>query len=122
MTTETVNPYPAVAPVGGNPAGRASLVIAIVIVVVNLAQLVVSHLIPLIMRGIGFGVSMVGVTFGVIGAVLGILALAGLILGIIGLGRPVARAAAGAGTAIAASTLLSVVINFVLPFIIDALY
>ena len=122
MTTEAVNPYPAAVPATGNPAGRASLVIAFVIVGVNIVQLVVSHFLPLIMRGTGVGVSMVGVTFGVIGAVLGVLALVGLILGIAGLGRPVGRAAAGAGTAIAASTLLSVVVNFVLPFIINALY
>ena len=122
MTTDTANPYPAVAP-ATSAAGRASLVVAIIIVAVGVAQQVVSQTIPLMMSDLGLGVATVGVVFGVFAVVLGILAVVGLILGIIGLGRANgSRAAAGAGTAIAASSLLSVLIGVALPFIIDALY
>ena len=122
MTTETVSPYPAVVPSSGNPAARASLIVGIVIVVLSVAQVVISNFLPLIMRGTGFDSGMVGTMFGIIAAVVGVLAVIGLILGLVGLGRPTARAAAGAGTAIAASSLLTVVIGFLMPSIINAIY
>lgn len=122
MTTDTVNPYPETTPATSNGAGRASLVIGIIIALVGVVQQLVSHFLPLIMSGGDVDVSTVSVGFGVVGAVLGVLALAGLILGIVGLGRPVGRAAAGAGTAIAATTLASVVLGFVLPLILSAVY
>lgn len=123
MTTETVNPYPAVVPSTSNVAARASLVIAIVIVVVGVVQQVISHFIPLIMNGTGMNTAAVGVIFGVFAVVIGLLAAAALILGIIGLGRgPAGRAAAGAGAAIGGSWLITVIVNAVVPFIINALY
>lgn len=123
MTTETAAPYPTVAPASTSPAGRASLIIAIVIVVVGVVQQVVTHFVPLIMANLALGSGDVGVFFAIFGAIIGILAVVGLILGIIGLGdRTASRAAAGAGTAIAASSLLSVILGFLLPLIIGAVY
>ena len=122
MTTETADPYPGVLP-ETNTAGRASLVVAIIIVAIGVAQQVVSQTIPLMMANLGLGVGEVGIVFGVFGAVIGVLATVGLILGAIGLGRTRgARAAAGAGTAIAASSLLSVLLGLVLPLLINAIY
>ena len=121
MTTDTANPYPAVVP-STNTAGRASLIVAVIIVAIGVVQQVVSQTIPLMMRDLGLDVGTVGLVFGAFAIVVGILAVVGLVLGIIGLGRTHgARAAAGGGTAIAASSLLSVLIGVALPFIINAL-
>ena len=125
MTTETVSPYPETVPSSSNPAARASLVVAIVIIVLELARQTVSQFIPLIMRGAGFDTGTVGVLFGVIAAGLGVLAIVGLILGIVGLGGgrgSAGRASAGAGTAIAASTIVGVALGFVAPLLLNALY
>ena len=122
MTTETANPYPATTATT-NTAGRASLIVAIVIVAVRLVQQVISQVIPLIMANLALGSDSVGVIFGIFGVIVGVLALVGLIFGIIGLGnRTASRAAAGAGTAIAATSLLTVIISFLLPPIISVLY
>lgn len=123
MTTETVNPYPAAAPTSANPAARASLIVAIVVVAVGIVQQVVSHFIPLIMNAMDMGTASVGVIFGIFGVILGILALVALILGIVGLGHgPAGRAAAGAGAAIGASWVITVIVNLVTPLIISVLY
>lgn len=122
-TTESVNPYPAApaADATGNAPGRASLVVAIVIVIVGVVQQVVVQLTPLIMSNLALGVSSVGFVFGIFAAVMGVLALIGLILGIVGLSRSYApRLAAAAGTAIAATTLLTVLLGLLLPFILGA--
>jgi len=122
MTTEAANPY-SVVPTTTNPAGRASLAIAVVIVAVGVVQQVITQFIPLIMSNLAMGSSEVGIIFGLFGAIVGILAIIGLVLGIIGLGnRSAPRAAAGAGTAIAASSLLSVILGFVLPVILSVIY
>lgn len=123
MTTDTVNSYPTAAITAGNAPGRASLVVTVIIVAVGVAQQVTVQLIPLILRAEGLDTSAVGAIFAVFGAVVGVLAIVGLILGILGLTRSSApRAAAGAGTAIAASALLTVVLGFVLPLLLGALY
>ena len=123
MTTESADPYPAVAPSTTNTAGRASLIVAIVIVAVGVVQQVVTQFVPLIMANLALGSGDVAIVFAVFGAIIGIIALVGLILGIIGLGdRSSSRAAAGAGTAIAASSLLSVILAFLLPLVLSVIY
>lgn len=122
MTTDTAGPYTAAVPATTNPAARASLVIGIVIVVVGVVQQVTTHFIPLIMANLHLGSSAISVFFGIFGAIIGVLAAVGLVLGIIGLGnRQASRAAAGAGTAIALSSLVSVLLGFALPFVINVL-
>src|SRR4051812_37856740 len=122
-TTETVNPYPAVAvDSSSNAPGRASLVVGIVIVVLGVAEQVVLQLFPLILQGLSLPNSFISVYFGIYAALIGVLAIVGLILGIVGLGRSYApRLAAAAGTAIAASSLLTALLSFVLPLLLGAI-
>jgi len=121
MTTDTPNYAVPSSSSSSNQAGRASLVIAVIIVAVGLAQQVVAQSIPLIMADLGTSTDTVGLIFAVFAAVVGLLAIVGLILGIVGLSRE-RRAAAAAGTAIAASSLLTVAVSFILPLILNAIY
>ena len=117
MTTETVNPYPSQTPVDTsvNPAGRVSLILAISVVIVGLIQQALSYFLPLLFSNLAMGYSTLGVAFAGISLVVGVLSAVALITGIIGLRRVGApKAAAGAGTAIGASSLLSVLVGFVL--------
>ena len=90
---------------------------------IGLAQQIVSQSLPLILQASDFDASAVGVVFAVFEGVIGVLAVVGLVLGIVGLGRALApRAAAGAGTAVAASALLTAVVAFTMPLLLNALY
>lgn len=118
MTSATPNPYPStpIAASTSNAAGRASLVVAVVIVGVGVLQQLATYVLPTLLYGLGSGMSEISWVFGAFGLLIGVLAIVALILGIIGLSRPgTTKAAAGAGTAIGASSLLSVMIGLLGP-------
>lgn len=95
-----------------NPAGRAALIGAVVVVLLGLVQQITGSLFPLLMDALALSATTVGMFFGIAAIVMGLLALVPLILGIVGLTRPgLPKGAAGAGAAIGASTVLSVLVG-----------
>jgi len=123
-TTENVAPYPTAVPesTGTNGPGRASLVVGIVIVAINVAQQLFTQFVPRIMLSPDVDYSIIRMAFGVTAVVVGVLAIVGLVLGLLGLRRVAPRAAAGAGTAIAVSSLLNVIIALLVPFVFSLMY
>lgn len=117
------DPYPAApqAPAGGGP-GRASLTLAIALVVIGLIIQVVSQLAPQIAYDLHLGSSEIGVFFGITNAVTGVIAVVVVILGAIGVQphRPRGRLAAAAGLGIGAAHLVSVLIALVVPLVLYA--
>ena len=108
---------------GKNPAGRLALAAGILVVLIGLVQQVVAIMLPHLMARYDLSAGEVSLRFNFIGAgVTVIVALVALISGGIGLsgsGKP--KAAAGAGFALGATAVLSVLVALVSPAIVAAL-
>lgn len=114
-------PYPsgAVGASTGNVPGRASLIVAVVIVFVGLVQQLAAYLLPTLLYRSGMGAAEMSSVFGIVGAISGVLGIVALILGILGLTqRGAPKAAAGAGTAIGAHAVLSVAFGLLAPLLL----
>lgn len=108
---------------GRNPAGRLALAAGILVVLVGLVQQVIAILLPYLMERFQLSASEASLRFNLIGSlVTTVLALVALIAGGIGLsgaGKP--KAAAGAGFALGATAVLSVLVVLIAPSIIDSI-
>ncbi|MBI5161682.1 MAG: hypothetical protein HY996_09770 [Micrococcales bacterium] len=95
-----------------NPVGRAALIVALVLVTVGSAQQVLAVLAPVILARQGLSISAYGLLLAPGGIAVGLLGVAAVILGILGLTRPASpREAAAAGLAIGANALLALLIS-----------
>lgn len=98
----------------GNRFGRASLVLAGVVALINIVGTVVSYSAPAVLAGLDFDYSAYGLIFVPLQVATALVAAAGLTLGIIGLLRPgLPRGAAGAGTGVAALVLFELTLSAV---------
>ena len=115
---------PAPVALSPNTAGRISFIIGIGITVLSVIQQIVVSVIPaLLYRAGGDVVGVSQISFGVFSVLVGILAIAGTAFGIVGLMRRDAhRIGAAAGTAIAVTTLLSVVVAVIVSASVALLY
>lgn len=108
---------------GSNAAGRLSLAAGIVLVLVGFGQQVIGVMLPHLMDRYDLSASDASLRFTLIGGVVTvIIAVVALIAGGIGLsgsGKP--KAAAGAGFALGAASVLSVLFSLVAPTIVGAL-
>lgn len=119
--TQTPNPYPpAPATPSGGGAGTAALVIGLIVVGLGLAQQVLGYTAPFWVDGLG-GYSQMGLVFTALSAVAGAIAIAGVIVGAIGIqpSRTRGRLAAAAGLALSAAHLLGTLVGFVMPLVLD---
>jgi hypothetical protein len=97
-------PLPAAMP--RNTAGRVALIMGIVLVALRLGQIVLSFLIPSIVRSTEASLGTVAGLLGAVGVVVTVFAAATAIVGLVGLsraGQP--RGAAGAGAALGLAAL-----------------
>ncbi len=118
--TQTPNPYPPApaAPTGGG-VGTAALVIGLVVVGLGLLQQVLGYTASFWVEGVG-GYTQMGIVFSALSAVVGVIALAGVVVGIVGIqpSRTRGRLAAAAGLALSAAHLLGTLVGFVMPLVI----
>lgn len=110
--TETANPYPAPAPSSGG-IGIASLVTAIVIVLIGLGIQVFSTYVVPGLVGSGMSILEISTVFTVGSIVTALLSLVAIATGAVGIrpGNDRGRLAAAAGLAIGGSTLLGVLVT-----------
>ena len=117
------NPYPAApaAPSGGG-AGRASLILAIVLVAFGVIVQVISYLAPQIAYDYQMDSSGIAALFAVTSIVGGLVSIVVVILGAIGIQptQPRGRLAAAAGLAIGASHLLAAIVGLLAPLVLYA--
>jgi hypothetical protein len=109
-------PHPA-----GGGLGTASLAIGIVLVVVGLVQQALASTWPFWAGELP--PYLAGMVFGAIGVVGGLIAIAGLVTGILGVlpQRPRGRLAAAAGLAVSGAHLVTWGVSLVLPTVLDLL-
>lgn len=122
-SAQAPNPYPA-APVAspGGGAGRAALILAIVLVAIGIVVQIVSVLAPQIAYNLQLGSSSLGLFFGAVNIVTGAIAAVTIVLGAIGIqpSQPRNRLAAAAGLAIGAAHLVSTIVGVVTPLVLFA--
>ena len=109
-------PYAAVPAPGRNVAGVAALVVGLVLVAIGLVQTVTGYFVPQLMVGSGATASQVGLVFGAVGIVTALLAIIGVVAGILGIqpSKTGGRLAAAAGLALSGAHLLSTLVGFVI--------
>ncbi len=106
-----------------NTFGRASLILAGVVLLVGVLSSVASYVAPLLTSTLALDYSAYAVIFVPFQVVTVATAVAGLVLGIIGLRRAgLPRGAAGAGTGIAAVTLLRLLADVILGLVATFAY
>lgn len=108
---------------GKNPAGRLALAAGILLVLVGLVQQVFAVMLPQLMAEYDLTASEISLRFSLVGGgVTVIIALIALIAGGIGLsGAQKPKAAAGAGFALGAASVLSVLFSLVVPRVVGGL-
>jgi len=119
----TAHPSPvAPADAAGGGAGRASLILAIVLVAFGVVVQIVAQLAPQIAYDFQLAASGLAAIFAVTTIVSGAVAIVVIILGAIGIQprQPRGRLAAAAGLAIGASHLLAAVVALVAPLVLYA--
>ena len=119
-----VNPYAtADAPeVGRNWFAKASLIIAIVLVVLAIIVQVTSRFIPVIMHNLDLGSAEIGVFFGVLGFLNLVLGGIGLVLGLMGARRRDAALQAGIGIGIGGFVAITSLISLLVVPLFGLLY
>jgi len=122
----TNNPLPAPYPAyparadGSGALGVVSLVIGIVLVVWGFANQVIATALPLIQYNLGLGPTSYSAYFTTVAVITSIIAIAGIVTGIIGiLPARRGRLAAAAGLAIAVSHLLGNLVSLIAPGLIN---
>lgn len=109
-------PHPVPAPARGGGAGTASLVIGLVLVALSVGQQLLSYTVPFWVDGLA-GYSQVSLILGAVTLVAAVVAVAGVITGVVGIqpGQPRGRLAAAAGLALSASHLIGALVGLVAP-------
>jgi hypothetical protein len=121
--TQPPNPYPPrVVPQGGG-VGMASLVIGLALVLLGIVQSILSMTAPLIASENGMSASQIGMMFGAMNLVTVVIAIAGVVTGLIGIqpAKTRGRLAAAAGLALSGAHVLSVVVVFTTSAVLSAL-
>lgn len=108
------NPYATTeAPAGENTLARASLILAIVLVVVGIVLQVVSRIAPLLMVELDWSAAQLGVLFAVFSFVELILGVFALVLGLLGARRPGRTLEAGIGIGVGGLTAITMLVSLV---------
>lgn len=117
-------PYTASPPSRGGGAGAVSLVIGLVLVALGVVQQIVNAFIPQIMFEAGLSGAQIGLVFTVTTVVLGVIAIPGVIAGLIGIqrSRTSGRLAAAAGLALCGAQLLGSIVAVLVPLAVGALH
>lgn len=116
-------PYAAVPPSGG-AAGSVALIVGLALVAIGVVQQVVGLFLPQIMAEAGLSTVQVGLVYSGISIVTGVIAIVGVVAGVIGIqpGRARGRLAAAAGLALSVAHVVSVIVGLVAPLAYGAIH